>query len=417
MESIQICSIEKKGNMVDVFFDVSDGMKRYFLPDHHFFLEYTFDITDVPNSVLIVPALLNLLPLSWLTDSVIWVDEIDFEFYENIYRLKEAFRELYPDYKFGGSLIAARQVHNRVEPKRKALQLFTGGIDATATLIRIRELKPILLNTNGWYKESVSEVNEVYDADFSAISQIAEHNGLEAYFVKSNFANFIIANQVNKEFGKKVKNSWWFGFQHSLAFLGCAMVAAYHFRVSSVFIASSYTFGQYVVCVSDPRIDTCIRCAGISTVHDGYELSRQDKVKLIVQMQTEKHQTYSLRVCSFNTHNCCKCEKCLRSMLALASEGAKDLSQFGFNMEKSLLETVHEFIETSAMELDTSHAVFWKDIVLRMGENFEILQYKDVYEYLKDIDFAVARKKAIWTHYKRDYKDIIRRKIFGKDIR
>ena len=49
MESIQICSIEKKGNMVDVFFDVSDGMKRYFLPDHHFFLEYTFDITDVPN--------------------------------------------------------------------------------------------------------------------------------------------------------------------------------------------------------------------------------------------------------------------------------------------------------------------------------------------------------------------------------
>ena len=412
MESIQICSIEKKENRVDVFFDVSDGLKHFFLPEHHFFLEYTFDITDVPKSVLIIPTLLNLLPLSWLTDSVIWIDEIDSEFYENIFRLKEAFREFYPDYKFRGSLIAARQVHNSVEPKREALQLFTGGIDATATLIRIRSLNPVLLNTNGWYRENASEINEVYDADFSAITQIAEHNGLEAYFVKSNFATFIKAGQINKQFGRKVKNTWWFGFQHSLAFLGCAMVAAYHFQVRKVFIASSYTFGQYVVCVSDPRIDTCIRCAGISTVHDGYELSRQEKVRLIVQAHTENHQTQSLRVCSFNTHNCCKCEKCLRTMLALASEGAKDLRQYGFNTKSSLLENVREFIETSAMELDTAHAVFWKDIIMRMGENYEILQYKDVYDYLRDIDFVSARKKAVLRHYKKDYKEIIHRKIF-----
>lgn len=417
MESIQICSIEKKGNRVDVYFDVSDGLKHYFLPEHHFFLEYTFDITDVPKSVLIIPTLLNLLPLSWLTDCVIWIDEIDYEFYENIYRLKEAFRELYPDYKFRGSLIAARQVRNSVEPKREALQLFTGGIDATATLIRIKNLNPILLNTNGWYIESASEINEVYDADFSAITQIAEKNGLEAHFVKSNFATFIRASQVNKQFGKEVKNSWWFGFQHSLAFLGCAMVAAYHYQVKRVFIASSYTFGQYVVCVSDPRIDTSIRCAGISTVHDGYELSRQEKVRLIVQAQTEEHCTHSLRVCSFNTHNCCKCEKCLRTMLALASEGAKDLCQYGFNMESSLLEIVHAFIETSAMELDAAHAVFWKDIIIRMGENYEILQYKDVYDYLKEIDFTSARKKAIWRHYKKDYKEIICRKVFKKSTR
>ena len=417
MESIQICSIEKRGNRVDVYFDVSDGLKHYFSPEHHFFLEYTFNISDVPKSVLITPLLLNLLPFSWLTDSMIWVDEIDSVFYENIPRLKDAFRELYPDYNFRGSLIAARQVHNNVASEREALQLFTGGIDATATLIRIRNLNPMLLNTNGWYKEDSRETNEVFDADFSAIVHIAEHNEVEAHFVKSNFATFIKANQVDRRFGKEVNNSWWFGFQHSLAFLGCALVAAYHFRVKTIFIASSYTFGQNVVCASDPRTDTCVKCAGITTVHDGYELSRQDKVKLIVQLQTERHQTYSLRVCSFNTHNCCKCEKCLRTMLALASEGAKDLSQYGFNMEKSLLETVHEFIETSAMELDASHAVFWKDIILRMRENYEILHYKDVYEYLKEIDFAVARKKAIWTHYKRDYKDIIRRKIFGNDIR
>ena len=99
-------------------------------------------------------------------------------------------------------------------------------------------------------------------------------------------------------------------------------------------------------------------------------------------------------------------------MLALASEGAKDLCQYGFKIESSLLESVQEFIETSAMELDAAHAVFWKDIIIRMGENYEVLQYKDVYNYLKDIDFLSARKKAIWRHYKKNYKDIIRRKVF-----
>ena len=78
MESIQITNVSVNSNRVDIDFRVSPGIEKYFLPEHHFFTEYTFDVSNVPESVLITPILLNLLPFSWITDSVIWVNEIVF---------------------------------------------------------------------------------------------------------------------------------------------------------------------------------------------------------------------------------------------------------------------------------------------------------------------------------------------------
>ena len=81
MESIQITEIKVNGKCVDIYFNLSKGLEMFFLPEHHFFTEYTFEVTDIPKSVLVVPLLLNLLPFSWLVDCVIWIDEIDEDFY------------------------------------------------------------------------------------------------------------------------------------------------------------------------------------------------------------------------------------------------------------------------------------------------------------------------------------------------
>lgn len=43
-------------------------IEKYFLPEHHFFTEYTFNVSDVPKSVLVTSILLNLLPFSWITN-------------------------------------------------------------------------------------------------------------------------------------------------------------------------------------------------------------------------------------------------------------------------------------------------------------------------------------------------------------
>ncbi len=61
-----------------------------------------------------------------------------------------------------------------------------------------------------------------------------------------------------------------------------------------------------------------------------------------------------------------------------------------------------------------SFIVFWNDIIHKMADNYEKIHYKEVYEYLKNIDLEKAKKRAIFNHYKRDYKEIIKRKIFKK---
>lgn len=414
MESIYVKCITAIDNRLDIDFEVTDGIKKYFDDKLHFFAQYTTDISDVPKSILVIPILTNILQLSWLTDSVIWVEEIDEDFYNIIPKLKNAFRELHPKIEMRGTLIAAKLINNSFIPKKEAMQLFTGGVDATATFIRIYDKKPILFNTNGWYKQNPFEENSVYDADFQAINQIAQSNSVTAEFVKSNFATFIRGAVVNTDFKKITNSTWWFGFQHSLAFIGCAMVLGYRYKIKNLYIASSYTFGQYVVCVSDPRIDSCIECAGIKTIHDGYELSRQDKVRLIIEYQRKTNMNINLRVCSFNTHNCCNCEKCFRSMLALVADGAEDLGKFGFDLDDTLLNKLKNFINNNAMELDHDHIVFWNDIILKMKNNYNNIKYKEIYDFLKNVDLEKAKKKAVWNHYRKDYRDIIKRRIFKK---
>lgn len=406
MNFITIKEIKREANLVEISLDVCPEL-RHFFNDTVFFTQYSFDITEVPDSILVVPVLTNLLPFSWFTDSVVWVNEIDKDFYNCIQPLKTAFRELHPFSLIRGTLIAAKRIKNATNRERNALQLFTGGIDATSTLLRIIDQKPILFNTNGWYKHSIDEPNAVYDADYDAITDIAATHGLHSLFVKSNFGTFIKAEVFNKE----CHANWWFGCQHSLAFIGCAMVAAYRYGVETVYIASSYTFGQYVTCVSDPRIDNCIQCAGINTIHDGYELSRQDKVEMIVKYQKEHNIDINLRVCSFNTHNCCKCEKCFRSMLALIAEGADDVTKYGFDLDDNLLTKLKHFVDTMAMELDRDHVVFWNDIITYMRSNYDNIKNKDVVDYLESVDLESARKRAIWTHYRRDFFSILKRKL------
>ena len=410
MESIIIGEIKNSGNRIDVDLTVSDGLKKYF-NNTHFFAEYSCDISDVPDSVAVLPVLLNLLPFSWLADCIVWATEVDSVFYDAVMRLKNGFRELYPDLKLGGTLIAAKRIDNRYEPEREAMALFTGGIDATTTFLRIKDKKPILFNTNGWYQDEIKQ-DDVYDADKADITEIAVKNGVEACFVRSDFATFISGGLIGKTFLKGTKTTWWFGFQHSMAFLGCAVVTGYHYKVKSIYIASSYTMGQQFLCVSDPRIDSEIKCASMNVIHDGYELSRQNKVRAITGYCKETGQSVRLRVCSFNDHNCCMCEKCFRSMLAIAAEGGEDMKEYGFTFDGTLLSQLKKFLQEHIVDLDGAHVVYWYDIIARMKENYENMKHKEVYDFLKNFDFEKERKRYLFRYYRKNFFRIIKRKLF-----
>ena len=352
----------------------------------------------------------NLLPFSWLTDTIIWVNEIDQTFYDSIPKLKYAYAEMYPSIHFGGSLIAAKIVNNSYTPQRKALQLFTGGVDATTTLLRILDKKPLLVNTFGWFSDDIDEDNSQFKSDQKAIQQFAATNDLDSVFCRSNFATFILPAPISKLIRKYVRETWFHGFQHSVAFLGCAAVIGYHYKVSTMYIASSYTFGQNTTCASDPRIDSQFSCASLRTIHDGYELSRQQKVQYILSKQRDMSQRFNLRVCSFQNENCCSCEKCLRTMLAIVAEGG-DVAQLGFSPSKNLLDSLKDFLAHSIMEIDPLRVPLWEEIIDRMAENKEHISELQVYEFLSTFDFPKNKRKYLLKYYTSNFFPIIKRKL------
>jgi len=57
----------------------SESLRKYF-NYYTFWAEYRMDIEDVPESLLVIPALSSILTLSWAKCADIFLDEIDQKF-------------------------------------------------------------------------------------------------------------------------------------------------------------------------------------------------------------------------------------------------------------------------------------------------------------------------------------------------
>lgn len=409
METIWIKNIEVDGRCVTYHLDISTGLACYFNDKREMFVEFGFDISAIPKSVLAVPILSNIMQFAWLFDCLVWIESVDKQFYECLPRIKRSFQEMYRNYSFGGSLIAAKVIDNEHSVKKESALLFTGGVDATTTFLRIRDTHPILIDTFGWCNDRDDE-SCVFKADISAINRFAEEHCVQAEYIKSNFATFIKPEKVNKVLNRKLHNSWWFGFQQSLAFLGVASIVAFYYHIRTIYIGSSYTFGQAVNCVSDPRIDREFAVASCNVIHDAYELSRQQKIRVIVDAKKEADVQVNLRVCSFKEENCNQCEKCFRTMIEIVAEGG-NVNDFGFHIEGSFCEALKAFLKNNVKEIDNDHLVFWKDAIARMSENYNKLLDKDTADFLVTFDFEKEKKHGLWRYYRQNFFSIVKRKL------
>lgn len=399
MEYIIIEDIIKSGNRIDIDFSISKGLDVYFAKEHHFFVEYDCDVSGVPDSIAVVPLLANLIPFSMIVDAIVWVKEVDMAFYDMIPKLKNAFREMYHRYNFGGTLIAARIICNSYNSKNEVVQCFTGGVDATTSFYRQGDNEITLFNVNGGYRSDIC-ASKVFDADKCAINEFAYLNNAKTVFARSNFRTFICSAELDAKYYRRIGDDWWHGFQHSLAFLGAASVAGYVIRAKEIWIASSYTIGQEAFCASDPRTDNCFACASLHAVHDGYELDRQEKISFLVKKQKENAKEIKLRVCVFNDHNCGKCEKCLRTMAAIAAEGG-NWRDFGFTGSQSLYARVDNLLNSNVLSLSGHALPLWKSIVSRMQVNIELIDKdcKDTLNLLKEYPMERSINKARLKYY------------------
>jgi hypothetical protein len=409
MGNITLNKVYVNKNRVDYFFSVSRELQKYFNKNNHLFFEYNYEITDVPESILAIPFVSNVIPLTWLTNSTLSIKELDKSFFNCLKEVKVAYQEMFPHILLCGNLSVKKIVENKYDPEVEAAALFSGGLDAVTTFIRIKDKKPLLITEYGWH-ENDSDYSEVWEADKNNAIDFANHHNLENVLIQSNYGTFIKAQVIDLDFSKKLGDTWWHGLHHGLAIISAPIPIAYKLKVNCIYIASSNSPLLKVSCASDPTIDNKIKYSSGTVLHDGYELNRQDKVKVLVDY-SKRNSPIKVRVCFKNEYNCCKCEKCLRTIFGIIAEGMNP-EEFGFNLPSNLSNDLKIRLDNEVKFFtDTFIKIYWTLIQSRMNENHKKVLYPDLLVWFLSYNFIKERQKSLLKYRVMNFFPIIKRKI------
>lgn len=322
---IKILSTKITSNCIEYNYEVSGEWKEAFNKDKSFFIEYSCDISEVPESIAVIPLLCNILPMAWIYDAEIYVPSCDSAFYNSIPEFKKGYEEMYPQMKFNGDIFVEKTENNSYNGDNGAVSFFSGGVDAFNTLVKHIDEKPLLLTVWG-ADVNLDDFNGWENVE-NHVKKTASEFNIDYVTVKSSFRIFQNESVLRSKVINISGDNWWHGFQHGIGIIGHSAPVCYAMNKSAVYFASSFTAadkGNYT-CASDPTIDNYVKFGSSHVVHDGYEYDRQDKIHNIVNFRRKHKAKISLRVCwqSKGGKNCCECEKCWRTILGIVAEGEK----------------------------------------------------------------------------------------------
>lgn len=334
-----------------------------------FEIRYDEDISTVPVSVAVIPFLANVLPIAWVYDAIIQVDELDEDFYEYIDDIKKGYKDMYPRVAFGGEIAARKLVKNKFAKKGETGLLFSGGVDATSSLITMLKdgQSPRLITL--WGSDVELDDAAGWAEKMGHTKRVAKLFDLRSSVIKTNFKIFLDEPGLSSKIQRSANDRWWHGFQHGIGIIGHAAPLVYLHRLGELHIAATFVRGDVVTCASDPTIDEKLHVGNSVTVHNGYDFNRQDKIRNIHEYASgiAGLKQLPIKVCwqSRGAKNCGHCEKCIRSACGFLVEGAHlefyDLGKFDAEYAKRFILSDYYFAPYLMP--------IWRSIQQRLVEN------------------------------------------------
>lgn len=385
-----------ENNIIKYKYEIKGEWQEAFNEDETFFIEYSHDISKTPDDLLIIPFLCNILPIAWIYNAEIFVDSCDADFFENINKIKDGYKEMYPMVKFEGEIHVNNIVRHRIE-NSGAIAFFSGGVDAFGTLVSHMNEKPTLLTIWGADIDFTDKIG--WDRVFSHVKQTAKDFQIDYVIVKSSFRRFLNAGALSKKISY-TGEGWWHGFQHGIGLIGHSAPIAYSLNKKVVYIASSFSNkmkGLYT-CASDPIIDNNVKFSNSYVLHDGYENDRQDKIHNIVQCSKNMNIPITLRVCweTSGGENCCRCEKCLRTMIGIYAEKAEP-KDFGFICSESEFDKNVKMLKR--IDLIDYLKLLYKQIQISMIKNCNIEDIPKSLKWFYEMDINKIGNHPIYNIY------------------
>ncbi len=338
MTYIQINKVEKFENIVLIKFSCSDSIKKYF-NEKEIFVEYDFNIDLIPDYILTIPALSNIIQVAWFTNSNVYIKDIDHTLLKALNNIREIFKKNFKNLDFS-SIIQYENLKYEAFGENGIIQLFSGGLDSTATCIKNIKTKSTLaiidFEPAGIHKDIINWAKNIYG------------NGTVA---RTNIYSFLNRKKLDNDFGTYTDGSWWGGVQHGMGLIGLTAPITYHLKSKIIYIASTHDDTFKDSWGSDPKTDNLMCWSNLKVSHQDYNFSRQDKLKKIIKPYVIENSFYPpLLVCNSyarkkNEYNCSKCAKCAQCIVALAIEEL-DPRKFGFNVTNKTFLWIKESLDT-----------------------------------------------------------------------
>ncbi|WIV67061.1 hypothetical protein [Natrialbaceae archaeon AArc-T1-2] len=367
---VRIDRIDVTGTSLECTVRPSPSMRRFFTGEP-FRARYDVEIEDVPDGVLAIPVLAQVCPVAWTQGADVYVDEVDTTFAHALEDAETALRSLYPEFMLGGDLQVRETVD--VAPDSSGDDsasglLFTGGVDSTCSLVRHREEAPTLISVRGWTVRP-DPVDDGKWADLrSRVTRVADRRDLEASFVESNMLATLDNPMLLAHFGHRVDGGWYSSVGHGLGLLGLCAPLAYARGLENLYVAATHWEGVDLEWGSRPEIDDHVRWAGTQCHHDGYELTRQERIDAIAAFVRETGDDLELQTCNDRMDgNCSACEKCYRTMVGLRLSGL-DPNDHGYRFADADYADLRRSFERGEWVLGEDERIMWADIRDRVRE-------------------------------------------------
>jgi len=373
----------------------SREIKKFF-SSNYFYVRYDKDIHNVSTSILEIPVISNIITVAWAVGADIYVEQLDKTYLKSLDDIKAVMRRWYPSFCFSTEIYAEKIVTNKFSNEAYGL-LFSGGIDSMTSYLVHRNRRPHLIMV--WGADIPVDREKFWTEVRNVYQEFAEQENMAIDFVKTNMRQFINEQLLNAEFGRKMRGfSWWGGIHHGIGLVGlCAPLTVE--SIGTLLIAASHTEEFKQPWGSHPLIDGKISWADVRVVHDGYELSRQEKIRRILKgyMRNEKHNPY-LRVCfsQFRDFNCGKCEKCSRAITGLVLEGI-DPNKCGFNLATDFFGFLRQKLVEGEFFSSEDEVFMWKDIQRHIPEEIchNLHDSKQFFKWFRDFDISRKSRKRL----------------------
>jgi len=211
------------------------------------------------------------------------------------------------------------KVKREMESKpHRAASFFSGGVDSYSILrlnhLAFPEEHPWRIRDGIIVFGLEQDDPQVFERVRNSMQSAADEIGITLVPVYTN----IYLNYRSEDKGYAF---WFYKFQSSAL---SSVAHALSNRITVASIASDYGVADQWPHGTDPRLDPNFSSADLRIRHDGVSLTRFERIKLISEWEPALRH---LRVCNqFKRYgkdkfNCGRCEKCVRTMLALVSLG------------------------------------------------------------------------------------------------